>query len=111
MTLPPKPDDAKTPEELFTQVENYIDAVHGIIDRREFLELQGLDTFINYLCERVVAMDAEEAKLYAVQLNGLLAEMNTLGARLEESKKDVRGEIDQVNKQAAANKAYKKQDV
>ena len=111
MTLPPTPDDAKTPEELFAQVEQYIDQVNGIIDRREFLELKGLDTFIDYLCKRVVAMDAEEAKRYAAQLNALLAEMNTLGARLEDAKKNVRGEIDQVNKQATAHKAYTKQEV
>ena len=107
MMLPPKPDDTKTPEELFALVDDYIDAVHAIIERRDFLELKGLDTFIDYLCGRVMALSPDEAKQHAQALNDLLADMNDLQARMEAAKKDVRGELDKLNKQAVAHKAYK----
>ncbi|MBN8542920.1 MAG: hypothetical protein J0M34_01495 [Alphaproteobacteria bacterium] len=107
MTIPPIPDDNKTPDELFQQVAAYIDEVHGIIDRRDFLELKGLDDFIDYLCGRVMKLTPDEAKLYGVKLNELLADMNDLQARIEAAKLDVRAEINTLAKQAAAAKAYK----
>ncbi|MFZ4126118.1 MAG: hypothetical protein ACOYJ2_08660 [Rickettsiales bacterium] len=107
MTIPPIPDDAKTPDELFAQVEAYIDEVHGIIDRRDFLELKGLDDFIDYLCSRVIQLTPDEAKLYGVKLNDLLADMNDLQARIEGAKRDVRAEMNTLAKQSVAAKAYK----
>lgn len=107
---PPQADDAKTPEELFAMVDQYIDAVHNIIERREFLELNGLDNFIDYLCKRVLALTPEEAQRYKPQLDGLMADMDDLQAHLQAAKQSVRGDIDQLNKQSAAAKAYKKQD-
>lgn len=107
---PPSPDDTKTPEELFAMVDQYIDAVHDIIERREFLELNGLDSFIEYICKRVLELTPDDAKKYKPQLDGLYADMDDLQKHLEAAKKDVRGDIDQLNKQAAAVKAYKKQD-
>ena len=110
MTIPPLPDDAKTPEELFAQVDHYIDQVHEIIDRRDFLELRGLDDFVEYLCGRIVTMSEDEAKKYAPQLTGLWEDMNELQQRLEGARDTVRDDIDKLNKQAAATKAYKKKE-
>lgn len=106
MTLAPSPDDAKTPEELFAQVNGYIAQVHDIIERRDFLELGGLDDFVDYLCQRVMALPPEEAVQYADQLDVLLTNMHELQSHLKAAQGDVRSEIDQLNKQTAAKKAY-----
>lgn len=107
MTTPPIPDDSKTPDELFAQVATYINEMHAIIERRDFFELKGLDSFIDYLCSRVIQLTPDETKLYGVKLNELLADMNDLQARIEAAKHDVRDELNRLAKQTIATKAYK----
>lgn len=92
--------------ELFDGVRDYIKDAHEIMERGEFIELDGLDGRVAELCEAIVSMPQDQAADYATELEALMGELNVLKDMFEQGKASLAEELSGVNQHKQAASAY-----
>ena len=98
--------DMGTPETLFGDIAAYIEKARGLLERGEWVDLQGLDKDVEALCLSVAALSPEQAQEYAPELEFLRDHMESLGAAIAEQRDAIKGEIKGTETIERANKAY-----
>lgn len=104
----PNLDPARAPEELFSDIMAYIEAADASVKARDMVLLAGLDTAVEALCKRVVALAPEEGKKYAEQLTQMHERLDILQANMTGLQKETSAAIASLNSTKKANNAYKK---
>lgn len=105
MTLP-NLDPARAPELLFGDILAYVDAADAMVAARDAVSLVGLDTAVESLCKRVVAMNPEDGKEYAPELEHLMARITELQEKMLRLRDEVATTLQSVGVQKKANRAY-----
>ncbi|MGE0755151.1 MAG: hypothetical protein AB7L92_08345 [Alphaproteobacteria bacterium] len=98
------------PEKLFDDVRQFIADSRAIIARGDMLQLDGLDSEVQRLCEAVLQLSQDERLKYAGTLQELLYSLNALGEELSRQRDVVAAQIHDLSDHRRANVAYKKAD-
>lgn len=107
MPLPDITRDAN-PELLLGDILRYVDDAQALLKAGDTVRLAGLDTVVEALCQRVVALPAETAKEYAAELVYLNDKLSALASAIESAKAALSDDLDALGKRQRAAKAYLK---
>ena len=107
MTLPDL-DPSRAPEMLFVDILAYVDAADSMLAKREPLLLAGLDTAVEALCKRVMALAPADSKEYAPELEHLMARITQLQTNMVAMQDEIATTLKSVGVQKKANLAYNK---
>ena len=107
MSLPDL-DPSSSAEVLFGDILAYVDAADAMLAKREPLLLAGLDTAVEALCTRVMALKIEEAKEYTPELEHLMARITQLQASMKAMQGEIAATLKSASVQKKANLAYNK---
>jgi hypothetical protein len=102
----PDLDPARAPELLFGDILAYVEAADAMVSARDTVSLAGLDTALEALCARVTAMDPNDGKEYAPELEHLMARINELQEKMLRLRDEVATTLQSVGVQKKANRAY-----
>ena len=100
-------DPARTADQLFSDIEAYVDGALGRLgagERQE--ELAELHPAIDALCERVKHLRANEAQYFIPRLEALRAQLDVLNDAMQEAKARVGEEIEATHLRQKAINAY-----
>lgn len=99
--------DTPTPQELLAQIEAFIEITRTHIRDGGEVDLAGLDSKVQELCEQVLDMPKAQADEYQKPLADLAAELTELKASMAAAQNDVQDQLNALNMRHKAAKAYK----
>ena len=102
----PNLDPARTADQLFADIEAYVDEALATLDAGEYNDLPALRPSIDALCERVKHLRADEAQYFVPRLEALRAQLDVLNDAMQEAKERVAEEIESTHKRQRALSAY-----
>ncbi|MFZ4541353.1 MAG: hypothetical protein ACOYNL_06025 [Rickettsiales bacterium] len=105
MTLPDL-DPSRSAKQLFGDIVKYVEEADAMVKAREPLLLAGLDTAVDALCARIVALPAEEGKKHLAELNQLMGRITALQENMVKLQAEIATTLNSVGKQKKASKAY-----
>lgn len=100
----------KPPEQLFTDISQFVVESRELLKSGAMMELAGLDQRIAALCEQVLKLSQEDRLHYADKLQKLLAELKALGEEMVAQRDHMAEEIKAISAHKKANVAYKVSD-
>ncbi|MCI5049089.1 MAG: hypothetical protein MRY32_01980 [Rickettsiales bacterium] len=92
---------------LFEDLMGYINESKVILEKGDYLELNGLDNKVAELCEAVHNLTPEESKEYADDLDTMMQELDGLQKLFLEQRDRVGADLKSINQFQQASKAYK----
>jgi DNA anti-recombination protein RmuC len=96
-----------TAQELLEQIKSFLTMTRSHLGEGGDVDLEGLDSKVQELCEHVLDMPLPEAEVYRKELAALAQELNTLKADMEQAQYEVREQIGALNARHKAARAYK----
>ncbi|MFM9889386.1 MAG: hypothetical protein ACKVOE_01890 [Rickettsiales bacterium] len=96
------------PEQLLGDILSYVVAAEALLKVGDTVRLAGLDTVVDVLCQRVLALPAAESKEYAPELEHLNERLTQLAGAIEAAKAELGDDMDALDKRQRAAKAYLK---
>lgn len=96
-------DDARA---LHDDILSYIEQADALLAKDEIAPLGGLDTAVEDLCGRILALEPETAKQFAPRLETLLAKLGGLQQHMQAALLQCKASMDELNKRQRASKAY-----
>ena len=103
----PNLDPSRSADALYADILDYVVKADAMVTARDPLSLAGLDTAVDALCKRVLALEENEAKKFAGSLTELLARIDQLQKKMMALQNEVATTINSLNKSKKATKAYK----
>lgn len=97
----------KSPETLFTEIEQFIQESRTMLESGALLEMNGLDDQVRSLCETVLQLSQEERIAASERMQHLLKELKALGEAMVEGRDRLADDIRQLGNQKKAAHAYK----
>jgi hypothetical protein len=102
----PSLDPSHSAEQLFTDINAYIDDAQKLLAENQIVSLAGLDTVVAALCKRIVGLEHAQGVEYASELKKLLARMGDLQDGMNKAKAEVITAIKTLGKHHKAARAY-----
>ncbi len=102
---------ALTVDELFEEVENYIRDAMEILDKEEYLKLEGLDQKVAAICNEVMSLPQEATREYLGRMDTMVTQLDLLKKVMEEHKAKIADQLNSVDANRRAHQAYAKSDV
>lgn len=102
----PDIDQLQDPTALVAAIDDYIDEAQRLTGSGEEVALAGLDSVVDALCNRVVALSAEERRSYASDFEALINRLSALQSSMVTSKEQIAETLKTVSVQRKANRAY-----
>ena len=96
-----------TTEQLFDQVESFINESSELLEADKLIELGGLDHQVMSLCETILHLSQEERLKYNQRLQQLLGDLQKLGENLVKRRDIVAEEIRGLGQHKKATTAYR----
>jgi hypothetical protein len=93
-------------QSLHDDIMGYIGQADALLGSGQVTSLVGLDAAVDTLCQRILALDADEAKKFAPQLEELLACLGALQEKMQTALVDCKSDVDDLDKHQKAAKAY-----
>lgn len=97
-------------EALLKGLSDYISQAKGILEKGDFLELEGLDDQVKTLCDSVLSLKVEESLSFADELDGTMKELDELQKMFVESRDKLAGDMQDLGKHKKASVAYKQSE-
>lgn len=94
-------------EQLFDEIERFIEESHAILESGAMMELAGLDDQVRSLCDAVLQLSQGERVTYADRLQKLLGDLKSLGDAMVVQRDQLADELRNVSQQKKAHKAYR----
>jgi hypothetical protein len=104
----PDIDSKRAPEELAADIMAYIDAADQLVARREPLSLAGLDTVVESLCQRLLAMDDDAARALRPKLEEMMQRLDALQGAMAAFRGEIATTLKSLNTRQKAVRAYHK---
>lgn len=102
----PNLDPNVSPETLVADIRDYVAKADALLNARDAMNLTGLDTAIESLCQRILQLTPEESKKYLPELEALMESVTALQAKMEALQTEVKATINSLGNQRKATKAY-----
>lgn len=93
-------------KELLTQIRSFIGTAKTHLAEGGDVDMTGLDGKVRELCDRVLDMPKPEADAYAVEMDALVEELDTLKLDMVSAQAGLRQQIEGLNLRHKAVKAY-----
>jgi len=106
----PDPQHYPKSEDLLTAIGDYINNAHASLAENNIDELAGLDTVVDTLCARIIAMTADEGRAFEPKLNALRDRLDQLQQDMTATKQAMEKELHELNARQRASRAYRKDD-
>ena len=103
MNTPQEPPSA---EQLLAKIGRYVEQCYWDLDAGKQVDLSGMDEEVGVLCEQVALLPVEEAERLQPKMQELMARLTDLGKKLEETRREVQRQLENLNLQQKAQKAY-----
>lgn len=100
--------EESTPQELLHGLDGYITAASDALERRDMIDLSGLDAVVDALCARVLTLSSAEQRDYAEKLDQLGARLNILQRTMIEAQAAIKSELNVSATRQKASRAYRK---
>ena len=97
-------------EALLNGLNDYIAQAKEILERGDYLELEGLDDQVKALCDSVMSLQVEESLSFADELDATMKELDGLQALFMESRDQLADDMQGVGKHKQAAMAYKQSE-
>jgi phage host-nuclease inhibitor protein Gam len=94
------------PEVLLSDVLNYIEEAHSILERGEWVDLKGLDARVERLCHEIVLLTPQQGREYAAELEFLREKLNALQESMQAQVKQLKDDMKETGTVQRANRAY-----
>lgn len=95
-------------QELHNDIIAYIEKADALLAGGEYTSLVGLDTAVDTLCKRVLALGTEEATQFMPQLEQLVARLDALQKNMQTALDACKEEVAGLDKHRKAADAYNK---
>ncbi len=95
---------------LHDDIMAYIERANALMASGQTTSLAGLDTVVETLCKRIVALDPNAASNFAPQLAQLMQRLNGLQGTMQSALDACKSEVDGLDKHQRASKAYRKKE-
>lgn len=102
----PDLDPNRTADALFNDITAYVDEANALLAARDTLTLAGLDTAVEALCARIMALDVLSATEYTAKLEGLMASIDHLQHNMIALQNEVTNTLNSLGAQKKASRAY-----
>lgn len=102
----PKLDTANGPDVLFDAIRDYVAYADAQVEKREEVDLTGLDIAIRALCEGVMELPVGEAKAYNEKLAVLMEEIEAMQQKMVTLQGEIATTMKSLGAQKKAAKAY-----
>lgn len=99
--------DKPAPQEMLQHIRSFIGVTKTHIGSGGEIDLSGLEVKVQELCEAVLDMPKHEADAYRQSLAELVAELDGLKAQMMAAQAELRNQLNTLNMQQKAVKAYK----
>lgn len=104
----PALDPAQPPEQLAHDILAYVEKAESLLESQDTVALAGLDSAVEALCARVMALTPEGAKSFTPQLVTLMERINHLQIKMEKAQDEVARALKTLNTSKKASNAYEK---
>lgn len=102
----PKLDTSQGPDVLFEAVRDYVAYADAQVEKREEVDLTGLDIAIRALCEGVLQLPVSEAKAYNEKLSTLMQAIEVMQKKMVTLQAEIATTMKSLGAQKKAAKAY-----
>jgi hypothetical protein len=102
----PELDPSRSAQDLFDDIAAYVDEANALVEARDTVSLAGLDTAVEALCARIMALDVMAAKDYADKLEGLMHDIDGLQNNMLALQNELATTLNSLGAQKKANRAY-----
>lgn len=102
----PSMDASRGPEQLLSDILTYIEQSEQLLKAGNTVRLAGLDTVVDALCQRVVALSPDDAREYAPELEHLNTRLSALAEAMGQAKTALNASISELEKRHRASRAY-----
>jgi hypothetical protein len=96
-----------TPEQLFQDIMTYVEQATASVETRDMANLAGMDTMVDALCQRILALDTESGKAFEPHLGQVLTSIAELQEKMVKLQGEVKTTLKSLNTTKKANQAYK----
>ena len=94
-------------EALFTRIEQFIKQSRAMLAEGGDVDATGLDEQVQHLCRTVLQLSQQERVAHADRMQELLQGLHDLGEDMVTQRDALKSELQQLNQQKKAQKAYK----
>jgi hypothetical protein len=108
MTSPVPPAASYSPRVMIDELYAYIDTAHEILEQGDYIALTDLNDWVQELCQCVMQLPVEEAKMYVEELQQLMESLDDLKAVMEQHKSVLNEQMGGLEQSKKAAKAYQK---
>lgn len=103
----PDLDPSRSAEALTADIESYITEAARRLTEGELVGLNDLDTYVDALCKRVMALRADEAQHFIPRLEQLRVHLDALQEGMVAAKQKIGDEINATTQRQKAARAYR----
>lgn len=101
---------AQDPRRILNDIRTYIHDALEICERGEYIELSGLDTRVQEMCEAIGGMSREQAVEFADDLDIMMQQLEVLQRVFQERRDALGEELNGTSRHQQAAKAYKQSE-
>jgi len=102
----PNLDPSLSADALYGDILAYVDQASAMVEARDTVSLVGLDSAVDALCARILALNPDPARDDGKKLEHLLARIDALQANMRALQAEVAASINAAGTQKKASRAY-----
>ena len=105
----PDPAQHESADALLNALHAYVDEAERHLDEKDITELAGLDSVVDVLCARVLALSEDQHRDYADRLQAFYDRLTDLQQKMVAMQDELRAELQDSQARQKASRAYRKE--